>query len=76
MAATDRPGWLRPKTGKQVYGQRHLAILAKKLDELPHGFPATRNGVELQILRKIFSPDEAEMTLNMRPVENPTDSIM
>lgn len=28
--------------------------LAKKLDELPNGFPATDNGVEIEILKKIF----------------------
>ena len=28
--------------------------LAKKLDKIPNGFPATESGVELKILRKIF----------------------
>jgi H+/Na+-translocating ferredoxin:NAD+ oxidoreductase subunit B len=42
------------------------ALLAKKLDELPNGFPATESGVELRILQTIFSPHEAEMALKMR----------
>jgi hypothetical protein len=29
--------------------------LARKLDELPEGYPTTRSGVELKILRKIFT---------------------
>ena len=30
--------------------------LAKRLDELPNGFPASASGVDLKILRKIFTP--------------------
>ncbi|UCG54547.1 MAG: 4Fe-4S ferredoxin, partial [Dehalococcoidia bacterium] len=33
--------------------------LAKALDLLPGSFPPTKSRVELQILRKIFSPEEA-----------------
>lgn len=49
--------------------------LAKKLDQLPHGFPATGSGIELKILRKIFSPEEAEMTLKLRPIPETVDAI-
>ncbi|MFV2072439.1 MAG: ATP-binding protein [Thermoanaerobaculales bacterium] len=42
--------------------------LAKKLDGLPQGFPATESGVELAILRKIFSPEDAAMALRLKPV--------
>jgi electron transport complex protein RnfB len=41
--------------------------LAKKLDKLPHGFPATDSGVELQILRKIFSEEDAAAALHLKP---------
>ncbi|MBW1683615.1 MAG: 4Fe-4S ferredoxin, partial [Deltaproteobacteria bacterium] len=30
--------------------------LAKVLDTLPNGFPATESGVELKLLMKIFTP--------------------
>ena len=50
-------------------------VLAKKLDELPNGFPATESGVELRILRKIFSPGDAEMTLVMRPDPETAEDI-
>ena len=49
--------------------------LAKKLDEMPNGYPATESGVELKILQKIFEPEEAEMTLNIRPVPETTEAI-
>ena len=33
--------------------------LARHLDRLPGGFPATQNGVELRILQRLFTPEEA-----------------
>ena len=43
--------------------------LAKHLDNLPTGYPSTASGVELRILRRLFTPEEAEiaMTLTMMP---------
>ena len=45
--------------------------LAKRLDDLPGGFPSTQNGVELRILRRLFTPEEAEFALhvNLMPEE-------
>jgi len=40
--------------------------LARALDALPHGYPATESGVELAILRKLFSPDDATMALKLK----------
>jgi electron transport complex protein RnfB len=37
--------------------------LAAHLDDLPGGYPSTKNGVELKILRHLFTPEEAEMAL-------------
>ena len=47
--------------------------LAKHLDNLPGGFPGTESGVEQRILRRLFTPDEAElaMGLTMLPEEVP-----
>lgn len=42
--------------------------LAARLDELPHGFPPTPDGVELRILAKIFEPEEAALALHVIPV--------
>jgi Pyruvate/2-oxoacid:ferredoxin oxidoreductase delta subunit len=42
--------------------------LAKVLDGLPNGFPATDSGVELAILRKIFTPEDAAVALRLKPL--------
>jgi electron transport complex protein RnfB len=49
--------------------------LAKKLDSLPHGFPATESGVELRVLRKIFSPEDAEFALKLKPLPETAEQI-
>jgi electron transport complex protein RnfB len=41
--------------------------LAKHLDQMPGGFPATESGVELRILRRLFSEDEAALAMKMSP---------
>jgi Na+-translocating ferredoxin:NAD+ oxidoreductase subunit B len=39
--------------------------LAKNLDTLPAGFPRTGSGVEMRILRRLFSPEDAELALHL-----------
>ncbi|MBW1770279.1 MAG: hypothetical protein JRJ17_03805, partial [Deltaproteobacteria bacterium] len=39
--------------------------LAEHLDKLPGGFPSTETGVELRILRRLFTPEEAEFALRL-----------
>jgi len=39
--------------------------LADYLDDLPAGYPRTESGVELKILRKLFSPIEADLALHL-----------
>lgn len=34
-------------------------LLAEALDHLPNGFPRTMSGIEIKILKRIFSPEEA-----------------
>lgn len=45
---------------KEIYQK-----LAQHLDNLPGGFPPTESGVELRILRRLFSPEEAELALHL-----------
>ncbi len=54
---------------KDVY-----ARLREFMDTLPAGYPATPTGVEIRILKKLFSPQEAELTmqLNTEPEEVPS----
>ena len=49
--------------------------LARALDILPGGFPKTASGVELQILKKIFSPEEALVASNMTGTSETADGI-
>ncbi len=49
--------------------------LADALNRLPNGFPRTATGVELRILRKIFSPEEAALAVQLRGEMEPLDSI-
>jgi electron transport complex protein RnfB len=40
--------------------------LAKVLDTLPNGFPPTESGVEIRLLEKIFTPEEADLFCDLR----------
>ncbi len=39
--------------------------LREQLDQYSNGFPSTESGVEMRILEKLFSEEEAEMYLNL-----------
>ncbi len=47
--------------------------LREHLDRLPGGFPATESGVELRILKRLFTPEEAEIApflgMKLEPAE-------
>ena len=40
--------------------------LAQVLDKMPVGFPSTDSGVEIKILKKIFTPEEADLFCDLR----------
>jgi ferredoxin len=40
--------------------------LASVLDTLPNGFPATESGIEIQLLKKIFRPKDADLFCDLR----------
>ncbi len=40
--------------------------LAKVLDTLPNGFPSTESGVEIRLLKKIFTPEDADLFCDLR----------
>lgn len=39
--------------------------LAQHLDDLPAGFPRTESGVEIRILRRLFTPEDAELAVHL-----------
>jgi electron transport complex protein RnfB len=49
--------------GKDVYVE-----LRKFLHGMPGGYPATESGVELEILKKIFTPERARLTMQLTPI--------
>jgi Na+-translocating ferredoxin:NAD+ oxidoreductase subunit B len=57
-------------TMSEVYQQ-----LARHLDRLPAGFPATESGVELRILKRLFTADEAAVTLGLTMMPETASAI-
>ena len=49
--------------------------LAERLDQLPEGYPATDSGVEIKILKKIFSKKDAEMALQLTRMPETAEQI-
>lgn len=42
--------------------------LQRHLDKLPVGFPRTESGVEIRILKLLFTPKEAKVAMKLRPI--------
>lgn len=49
--------------------------LADALDRLPNGFPKTASRVEIQILEKIFSPEDAALAGQLGGSLEPVEEI-
>ena len=49
--------------------------LAKVLDTLPNGFPSTDSGVELKILKKIFTPEEGDLFCDLKLTPETAEQI-
>jgi hypothetical protein len=45
--------------------------LQRHLDRMPVGFPATPSGVELRILQRLFTPEEAGIALELSAIPEP-----
>jgi Fe-S-cluster-containing hydrogenase component 2 len=70
------------ETVKMKFNQtRRLSVndvykrLAQVLDRIPNGYPATESGVELKILAKLFTPEEAELACHMTNEPEPPGTI-
>ena len=49
--------------------------LQRHLDRMPVAFPATPSGVELRILQRLFTPEEAEIALELSAIPEPPATI-
>ena len=58
------------KTERDVYRE-----LQKHLDNMPVGFPATKSGVEIRLLKHLFTPEEAETALNISALPESLERI-
>jgi electron transport complex protein RnfB len=63
-------GDLKSKQDYAVYKQ-----LAQRLDTIPNGFPATESGVELKLLAKLFTPEEAALALQLKLIPEYAEQI-
>ena len=57
-------------TMKDIYTQ-----LAHHLDKTPSGFPETESGVEIRILKQLFTEKEAELALSLVMMLEPVEAI-
>jgi len=55
--------------------EEYYQQLADALDRLPNGYPRTPGRVEIQILKKIFSPEEAALASQLRGDYESVDEI-
>jgi len=49
--------------------------LRRFLDEFPFGYPETESGIEIEILKRLFTEDEAELALKLTVIPEEVDSI-
>ena len=49
--------------------------LQKRLDLFSIGFPAAPSGVEITILKKLFSEEDAELFLKLTPLLEPVETL-
>ncbi|MEW5722218.1 MAG: 4Fe-4S binding protein [Thermodesulfobacteriota bacterium] len=49
--------------------------LRERLDMFPQGFPRTGSGVEIEVLQNLFSPEEAETALSLRPYPEEVSAV-
>jgi len=60
----------------QIPGSEYLyRRLQQLLDRGPVGFPATDSGVEIRILQQLFTPEEAEIALELSAIPEPAGAI-
>ena len=58
-----------------IMSEEVYSRLREFLDQLPGGYPETPTGVEIRILKKLFSPEDAELTMKLKPEPEGISSI-
>ncbi|GAH69773.1 unnamed protein product, partial [marine sediment metagenome] len=57
-------------TNKDVYRR-----LQEHLNNMPVGFPATQSGVEIRVLKHLFTPEDAEVALHLKFQPEPLKKV-
>jgi Pyruvate/2-oxoacid:ferredoxin oxidoreductase delta subunit len=70
MAGTAEVHAMPDSPPSAVYGD-----LARRLDAIPNGFPPAPSGVELRLLARLFTPQEAALAVVMLPEAEPAEVI-
>ncbi len=55
--------------------RNNYKTLAENLDQLPNRFPATKSGVELDLLAELFSEAEAAVTIHLEPIPKTAKTV-
>jgi ferredoxin len=58
--------WLKFKKWRSNMADTVYHELRELLDKIPNGFPATADGLEIRILKKIFTEEEAKIATRMK----------
>jgi len=69
------PGKARIDRKENPMAQEIYHQLQKQLDQYSIGFPATESGIEIRILKKLFTEEEAEMALHLSMALETADSV-
>ncbi len=56
-------------------GDELYRALQRHLDRMPVPFPATESGVEIRILKQLFTPEDAKLTLLLSAIPEPLGTI-
>jgi len=74
--ASPEPGFCDSYMGKEkLMNEDIFRTLQKRLDTYSLGFPQTQSGVEIEILRKLFTKEDAELFLALTPLLEPPQAI-
>ena len=55
--------------------ERIYRDLQRYLDRLPVSYPETESGVELRILKHLFTPEEAKIAMHLSMLPEPLERI-
>jgi electron transport complex protein RnfB len=71
----DGPEWTVSNQETRMTSESVYRDLQRHLDELPVGYPPTESGVEIRILKHLFTPEEAALAAHLSVIPEPLSRI-